>query len=467
MSDDKTSVVALTIEDLPNCCDAKQFDFETTNDLETLSEIIGQDRALEAIRFGLGMNSEGYNLYVLGPPGVGKFTAVNQYLQDMARRGPVPTDWCYGNNFKDASKPIRIELPPGRGVILRQDMQHLVDDLKTAIPQAFDTDEYKARAQQIETDLQQKQENVFRGLHDAAKAKDVKLYQAAEGFSFIPIIKGEEITPEIFESLSKEEQDKIEAVNQELREQLREILQKSVPAWRKEAREKFMRVNHEVTMEAVGLYIETLSKKYADLPHMLNYLSDVQADIIANAIDFRPTEAVQGMAQMPHPQNGLSRYEINVMLDNSDTTGMPVVFEEHPSYGNLLGRVENKAYMGMLSTDFTLIKPGALHKANGGYLVLEIRKLLMQPYAWEGLKQALYSRELRIESLEQRLAWSAPYRWSQSPFPLTSKSCCSVIACCTTCSMPMIRTSPSYLRCPPTSKRALIAIVIMTFSMPV
>lgn len=418
MSDETVSVAALSITDFPSCCDAKQFDFETTDDLETLSDIIGQDRALEAIRFGLGMSGEGYNLYVLGPPGVGKFTAVNQYLQDLAGRGPVPTDWCYGNNFKVASKPIRIELPPGRGVILRQDMQHLVDDLKTAIPQAFDTDEYKARAQQIETDLQQKQEDVFRVLHDAAKTKGVKLYQGADGFSFVPVVKGEEITPEIFDGLDKEEREKIEAVNQSLREQLREILQKSIPAWRKEAREKFMRVNHEVTMEAVGLYIETLSKKYADLPQILNYLSDVQADIVANASDFRPAEATPGMAQT---QNDLSRYEINVMLDNSETTGMPVVFEEHPSYGNLLGRVENKAYMGTLSTDFTLIKPGALHKANGGYLVLEIRKLLMQPYAWEGLKQALFSRELRIETLEQALSLASTMSLEPEPIPLDVK----------------------------------------------
>ena len=419
MTENTKPVVALTIEDLPNCCDAGQFDFETTSDLETLTDIIGQDRALEAIRFGLGMQSEGYNLFVLGPPGVGKFTAVNQYLQDLAQRGPVPPDWCYGNNFKDASKPIRIELPPGRGVVLRQDMQHLVEDLKTAIPQAFDTDDYKARAQQIEAELQERQENVFRGLHESAKDKGVKLYQGAEGFSFIPIVNGEEITPEIFEDLNKEEQNKIEKVNQELREQLRDILQKSVPAWRKEAREKFMRVNHEVTMEAVGLYIETLSQKYADLPQMLNYLSDVQADIIAHAIDFRPAEAMPGMP--PTPQNSLSRYEINVMLDNSETAGMPVVYEDHPSYGNLLGRVENKAYMGMLSTDFTLIKPGALHKANGGYLVLEVRKILMQPYAWEGLKQALYARELRIESLEQALSLATTMSLEPEPIPLDVK----------------------------------------------
>ncbi|RLA47121.1 MAG: ATP-dependent protease [Gammaproteobacteria bacterium] len=420
MSKTGNQVAALTFDELPNCCDATQFEFETTNDLETLTDIIGQDRALEAIRFGLGMQSEGYNLYVLGPPGVGKYTAVNQYLQDLARRGPVPMDWCYGNNFKDASKPIRIELPPGRGVILREDMQHLVEDLKTAIPQAFDTDEYKARAQQIEMELQQKQENVFRGLHDSAKEKSVKLYQGAEGFSFIPMVNGEEINPETFENLTEAEQKQIEEANQELREQLREILQKSVPAWRKEAREKFMRVNHEVTMEAVGLYIETLSQKYADLPQMLNYLSAVQADIIANAADFRPAEAAPGgMPQIQ--QNSLSRYEINVMLDNSETTGMPVVFEDHPSYGNLLGRVENKAYMGMLSTDFTLIKPGALHKANGGYLVLEVRKLLMQPYAWEGLKQALYARELRIESLERALSLVSTISLEPEPIPLDVK----------------------------------------------
>lgn len=418
MTDNTERVSALRVEDLPNCCDPQSFNFETTNDLEPLAEIIGQDRALEAIHFGLGMQNEGYNLYVLGPPGVGKFTAVNQYLQTLAKRGPVPSDWCYVNNFQDASKPIRLELPAGRGVALRADMQHLVEDLKTAIPQAFDTDDYKARVGQIEADLQQKQEGAFRDLHEAAREKGVKLYQSPEGFSFVPIVDGEEITPEIFEKLTPEQQQTIEEVNRTLRDQLRDILQKNLPAWRKEARERFLRVNHEVTREAVGLYIETLSKKYADLPEMLEYLNEVQADIIANAIDFRPSES--GPAQPP-VQNSLSRYEINVMLDNSQMPGMPVVYEEHPSYSNLLGRVENRAFMGALTTDFTLIKPGALHKANGGYLVLEARKLLMQPYAWEGLKQALYSRELRIESLEQALSLASTMSLEPEPIPLDVK----------------------------------------------
>lgn len=419
MSDTPLRVKALTLDDLPNCCDAKQFDFETTNDLETLSEIIGQERALESIRFGLGMKSEGYNLYVLGPPGVGKFTAINHYLQSLARRGPVPADWCYVNNFKNAAKPLRIELPPGRGEVLRRDMQHLVEDLKTAIPQAFDTDEYKARIQQIEKDLQQKQENAFKSLHEAARERNIKLYQGAEGFSFVPIVDGAEINPETYEKLSEAKQQELEAANQQLRDQLRDILQMSLPQWRKEARERFLRVSHEVTREAVGLYIETLSKKYADVPQLLDYLSDVQADIIANAADFRPSEQAPGMP-LP-PQDSLSRYAVNVMLDNAETQGMPVVYEDHPSYANVLGRVEQKAYMGALTTDFTLIKPGALHKANGGYLVLEARKLLMQPYAWEGLKQALYAQELRIESLEQALSLASTVSLEPEPIPLDVK----------------------------------------------
>ena len=419
MNGDNGFVAALTKDDLPNCCDAKEFDFKTTDDLEALTDIIGQDRALEAIRFALGMQSEGYNLYVLGPPGVGKFTAVNQYLHDLAQHGPVPADWCYVNNFKDASKPLRLELPPGRGAALCQDMARLIEDLKTAIPQAFDTDEYKTRIQQIETNLQQKQENVFRTLRESAKEKDVKLLQGEQGFSFIPIVNGEDITPEVFEALEQNQKDKIEEINQGLQAELREILQILVPAWRKEASEKFMAVNHEVTMEAVGLYIETLSHKYDDLPNLLSYLSDVQADIIANAIDFRPAEAQPDMPQSA--LNALSRYEINVMLDNSESTGMPVVYEPHPSYGNLMGRIENKAYMGALSTDFTLIKPGALHKANGGYLVLEIRKVLMQPHAWESLKQALYSRELRIESLERALNLASTVSLEPEPIPLDVK----------------------------------------------
>lgn len=414
------AVAPLKAEDFPRCCDPEQFDFKTTSELVPLSEIIGQDRALEAIRFGVGMKNEGYNLFVLGPPGTGKFTAINQYLQGIASKGCVPSDWCYVNNFEDATKPILLELPPGRGSVLRNDMRRLVEDLQDAIPTAFDSDEYKARAQQIEAELQKQQETAFRGLHELAHEKSIKVYQAPGEFSFIPILNDEELTPEVFEKLDKDEQERIEKNIASLRAELRNIVTKQIPAWRKEAGERFRKLNNEVTMEAVGLYMEALSAKYADLPQMLDYLSAVQSDIIANAVAFRP-DSGQQQQMMFNAEDTLSRYEVNLMLDQARAQGVPVVFEEHPSYGNLLGRVENKAFMGALMTDFTLVKPGALHKANGGYLILEARKLLMQPYAWEGLKQALYSRELRIESLEQVLSMGSTVSLEPQPIPLDLK----------------------------------------------
>ncbi|MEZ0173718.1 MAG: AAA family ATPase [Candidatus Reddybacter sp.] len=415
------TVAPLKAEDFPRCCGAEQFDFKTTSELEPLSEIIGQDRALEAIRFGVGMQNEGYNLFVLGPPGTGKFTAINHYLQGIASKGAVPSDWCYVNNFDDATKPTLLELPPGRGSVLRNDMRRLVEDLQDAIPTAFDSDEYKARAQQIQAELQKHQETAFRALHELAHEKSIKVYQAPGEFSFIPIIDDEELTPEVFEKLDKDEQDRIEKDIAGLRAELRNIVTKQIPAWRKEAGERFRKLNNEVTMEAVGLYMEALSAKYADLPQILDYLSDVQADIIDNAVAFRPDSGQQQQMMMFNAQDSLSRYEVNLMLDQARAEGVPVVFEEHPSYGNLLGRIENKAFMGVLTTDFTLVKPGALHKANGGYLILEARKLLMQPYAWEGLKQALYSRELRIESLEQVLSIGSTVSLEPEPIPLDLK----------------------------------------------
>ena len=425
-------VPPLRMDEFPNCCHPDQFKFKTTDELPVLTEIIGQDRALEAIRFGLDIDNEGYNLFVLGPPGVGKFTALNQYLNKAAQPGPAPSDWCYVNNFRDESKPILVELPAGRGQVFRDDMHHLVEDLKNAIPQAFDSDEYKARVQVIETDLQSKQGKAFAEMQELADSQHIRVLQAEGEISFIPQIEEKDITPEVFEKLSEKAQQELEKNVDTLREHLRNIVQRLLPSWRKEARERFLKINNETTMEAVGLYIESLSKKYADLPQMLEYLSDVQQDIVANAVDFRPAPGGPGMVmgmgagmgagmEGAATRNPLARYQVNLMLDSSESSGKPVVYEEHPSYANLVGRIENRAVMGTLVTDFTLIKPGALHRANGGYLILEASKLLTQPYAWEALKQTIYKKELRLESLEQALSMASTVSLEPQSMPLDVK----------------------------------------------
>ncbi len=412
--------LALTVAELPACCDPEQFAFATTEELESLREIVGQDRALEAIRFGIDIRHHGYNLYALGPPGVGKFTAIKHFLNAKAKQGVVPPDRCYINNFQDPYRPHLLTLPAGRGAGLRNDMHKLIEDLQTAIPAAFESDNYKARAQQLQSQLQEKEEGAFRELHETAKKQSIKMYQTPAEFTFIPLINGEEITPESFEKLDKTEQERLEKVVAQLREQLRDIMQKRIPEWRKRTREQFRELNHRITREAVALPIDSLRERHAELPEVLAYLEDVEKDVIANPRDFAPQEAsAHPMPQVEH--NGLSRYQVNLLIDQRDVSGVPVVFEEHPSYPNLLGRVENKAFMGALTTDFTLIKPGALHRANGGYLVLEARKLLMQPHAWEGLKQALYSRELRIESMEQVLSIASTASLEPESIPLDVK----------------------------------------------
>lgn len=409
----------LSLEQLPRCCAEAEFDFTTTDDLEPLTEIIGQDRAIEAIRFGLGMVHQGYNLFVLGPPGVGKFTAINQYLTEAARRGPIPGDWCYVNNFADDSRPILLALPAGRGSLLHDDMQRLIDDLKNAIPQAFDSDHYKARAQQIEAEFQGRQERAFQEIHDAAAHDNIRVYQNAGEITLVPMVDGADLEPEAFQKLPEAQRKQLEDAVVEIRRQLQEVFQRRMPAWRKEAREWFRALNHEVTREAVGLYMESLSRHYADLPQVLEYLNGVQKDIIAHAELFRPQEA---QAQfLPMVDDALHRYRVNLVLDHSQSIGRPVIYEDHPSYANLVGRIEHRAVMGALLTNFTLIKPGALHRANGGYLILDARKLLGQPFAWEALKQALGKRELRLESLEQVLSFATTTSIEPQPMPLDVK----------------------------------------------
>ncbi len=410
---------ALSVDEITACCNPDQFHFETTAELDSLDRIIGQNRAIESIRFGIGVKNNGYNLFVLGPPGVGKSTAINQHLADKATAAETPSDWCYVNNFQDETKPVLLSLPTGRGRVLRNDMAQLIEDLRSAIPTAFDSEEYKARAQLIQSELQTREENAFRSLNKEATEHSINIYQTPGQFSFVPSKNGKDIPPQAFEKMDKSEREKYEEATAHLQKKLQDILQNEIPKWRKEAREKFRKLNQKMTEETVALPIANLLSRYADLPKVIHYLNAVQNNIIENTRDFLKQEPSAPIPQA-EPET-LYRFEVNLILDHAETQGAPVIHEEHPSYGNLIGRIEHNAYMGALTTNFTLIKPGALHKANGGYLILDARRLLMQPYAWEGLKQALYSDEIRIQSLEQVMSLGSAATLEPETMPLDIK----------------------------------------------
>lgn len=417
-----TAAKQLPPEALANSCDPGQFGFETTAELEDLTEILGQSRAVKAVHFGIGIQREGYNLYVMGPSGIGKHSMVRQYLGQKAGDKPSPSDWCYVNNFDQPHRPRAIELPHGRGSELQEDMEQLIEELSNSLPATFESEEYRNQLQALEEELKEQQEHAFGELADAAGKQHVKLFRTPSGFAFAPLKDDEVVSPEDFDKLPKEEQERLEKTVSQLQEQLQEIIH-HIPLWRKETREKVKALNKEMAMAAVGHPIDDLKKRYQELPQVLDYLDAVEQDIVDNVKDFLKLEESSemfGPQQRTEPK-ALHRYMVNNLVLNNREPGAPVVYLDNPTYMNLVGRAEHMAQFGTLVTDFTLLKPGALHEANGGYLIVDAHKLLTHPYAWEGLKRALYSSEVNIEPLEKMLSLASTVSLEPEPIPLDIK----------------------------------------------
>jgi lon-related putative ATP-dependent protease len=408
-------------------CDPMQFSFETTADLEDLTGVIGQARAVEAVRFGIGISHEGYNLFALGPEGTGKYAVVRRYLERQAADRPPPSDWCYVNNFVEAYKPRALRLPAGGGSRLRRDMERLVEELRTAIPATFESENYRRRRQDIEEEFRERQDRVLTELQRRAQERGLALIRTPMGLAFAPTRGGEVISPEEFQKLPPPEQERAQADVSALQEELQKSLGQ-MPQWDRERRAKVKELNQEVGMFAVGHLIEELRRTYLDLPAVLAYLTSVQQDVIDNLDEFLgitdTPPAAPAEASPPRPPVTASffrRYRVNVVVDHSGATGAPVIYEDHPAVQNLVGRIEHMAQMGTLVTDFNLIKAGALYRANGGYLILDARKVLLQPFAWEELKRALRSREIRIEVLGQTLSLVSTVSLEPEPIPLNVK----------------------------------------------
>ena len=412
---------ALAPSQLLQVCDPAQFGFQTTAELQGLETLIGQARATEAVRFGVGIRQEGFNLFVLGPAGMGKRSLVRELLAQRAPDQQGLADWCYLNNFSQPYKPQAVRLPCGRGVALRQELARLVDYLRSAIPALFESDEYRAKTGAIQDAFNQRQEDAFVALGREAEQRQVMLLRTPGGFAFVPGRGQEALPPDDYAQLPQADKDRIAGSIAELQQRL-EALLNQVPQWWKERSERIRQVNQDTTLQAVRHVMDELRSRFTDLPEVLAYLEVVQQDMIDNADDFRKPEDSTSLAGLKLvARESLHRYQVNVLVSNGAASGVPIVTEDNPSYVNLLGRVEHAAQLGALVTDFTLIKPGALHRANGGYLLLDARKVLMQPFAWDGLKRALQAREIRIESVGQLVSLVSTVSLEPEPIPLDVK----------------------------------------------
>jgi len=398
--------------------------FETTAELADVEAPLGQERAREALEFGTGLRAPGYHIFALGPPGVGKRTLSERVLARRASADPPADDWCYLNNFSDPQKPRVMRLPAGRGGPFRRDMEQLIEDLRASIPAGFESEEYRMRLQVLEKELAEGRDKAMSAVQARAAERHVTLVRTPVGFAVAPVRGNEVIDPEQFRQLPEEDQQRIQKDIVAIQEELQTAL-RGMPQLEREHRERVKELNREIALYAVGHLADELRQRHADQPGIVGHLDAVQADVIENVHDFlgsaEAEDAAGQIRKLLSESPALRRYGVNLMVDNGGARGGPVVREDLPTYANLAGRIEHHAHFGTLVTDFTLIRPGALHRANGGYLVLDARRLLGQPLAWEYLKTALEAGQVRIDPPERLYGLSATASLEPEPIPLEVK----------------------------------------------
>lgn len=418
----KNDKLKLTAEQLSNPCDPKIFGFKTTEEVKPLEGSVGQNRAVDAVDFGIDIDTSGFNIYASGPVGTGKNSLVKAHVAAAAKKKPVPSDWCYVYNFSDPNCPIALHLPAGGAKILAKEMDELVKYCRIEIPKAFESEDYEKRKEISLRSYQKERDALIAEVREKADAANFQVQVTANGIVISPVIDGKTISRENFGKLPKEKQKEIRKKSEELEEELN-FLWKKLSALDKEARDKIKHLDQEVALAAIGHLLESLEEKYEAHPKIISYLASAKQDIVDNLDDFKAER------KQPFPLPGIempteplfNRYFVNVVVDHSETKGAPVTIETNPTYYNLFGRIDYQLRLGSPVTDFSLIKGGSLHKANGGYIIIQALDLLLSYFSWETLKRSLKSKELCIENFGEQYRAIPSSVIKPEPIPLDVK----------------------------------------------
>ncbi|MCF8465938.1 MAG: AAA family ATPase [Sneathiella sp.] len=421
-------IKALPASDLCRRYDLCALGFKDTSELEELLEPLGQERAVNAIRFGIGVRHHGFNLFAFGASGSGKTETIRRYLEPEAASKPLPDDWCYINNFAVPDQPKVLRLPAGRANELAKQMESLTEEVRVVISAAFESEDYQTRLDVIVEQFKIRQEEAFETLQKKAGEKNIALVRTPMGLALAPAREGKVLDPEAFSKLSQEEQETIKKDISGLEGDLQSAV-RMLPELEREQRREINNLNREVTSFAVDHLIDENREHWKDCAAVVAFLDSVQDYVIGHSDVFRLSkdEAAQTIparmaADFIRQQDSvISNCRINVLVSHDANGGAPIVYEDNPTVENLLGRIEHRSEFGNLVTDFQLIKPGALHRANGGYLILDARRLIFQPFAWETLKRELRSREIRIESLSQMMSLGSMVSLQPETIPLDVK----------------------------------------------
>ncbi len=413
----------LPVEKLRFNCDETAFNFATTETVPPLEVMIGQERAVKAVEFGLFTKNPGYNIFVSGLVGTGKITYAEAAVKKVANQQEVPNDWCYVNNLETPGQPIALALPASMGCTFKQDMQELVEDLKTDIPKVFSSEDYEQAKSELVKQYQEQRSVMVEEFTQYAESQGISPQWSSTGFVGMPMVDGKAVGPEEYQKLDKEQRDIIEKNMLAVHEKGMDVVRR-IQLLERAIREQLKQLDVKIGLFAAGHLIDEFKEKYRDYQPVVDYLEAIKQDVSKNINEFKPQAEEENNPLMlfKRPaQDAKDKYNVNLLVDNREIQGAPVVVEINPTYYNLVGRAEYETRMGVVSTDFTMIKPGALHKANGGYLILNARDVLTNVGAWEALKRVLKTKKLQIENLGEQYGVLAMASLKPEPIPIDVK----------------------------------------------
>lgn len=414
----------LTAEELRMACKIEDISFDTTAEVPPLEGMIGQERAVKATEFGLRIKRPGYNIFMTGLTGTGKSSYAQSIIKRISAEEPVPDDWVYVYNFEHPGEPIALNLPAGLGTDFCRHIEELLEDLKQNIPKAFDGEDYERQKSVYIKEFQEARAVLLEELNKAAQEKGFALKRTTSGFVTIPLSDGEQISEEDYAKLEQEKKDELEKKSTEVQLKAMEIMRR-VQKVEKTLKEQLKDLDQRIGLAAIGHLFQELMEEYDQYPSINKYLQSFQKDVLSNLADFRSDDEEQQNPMLwlrrQSQEQADMRYTVNLLVDNRETEGAPMVYETNPSYYNLLGRVEYENRFGMVVTDFSMIKAGALHQANGGYLILQARDVLTALQSWDVLKRVLRTREIRIENIGEHFGLVAMATLRPQPIPLNIK----------------------------------------------
>ncbi|MDD4956247.1 MAG: AAA family ATPase [Candidatus Omnitrophica bacterium] len=417
----------LKSSDLKKMCDPSEFPFKSTEDFDFEHEPVHQERGVNSVDFGLNIRSKGYNIFVCGATGTGRNTLVKKAVNDIAGKQAPPDDWIYIYNFINEYEPIAIRLPAGRGIIFKKDMEELVDELKVEIPRAFESEDYETRKQELLKEYKKRRDTTIEEIENGAYEEGFVLKQSATGVILVPRVGERAMSTEEFEQLTDKKKEKIDKKKNELHIKIEQVLAE-VRTMEKAAKSQIKDLEREVALFAVKHVMDELRFKYREFEDITEYLNHVQEDIVKHIDIFKEEEqdsqfqifgGVPGKSQSK--KNVFQQYDVNLLVDHRHSKGAPVILEANPNYYNLLGRIEYVSQFGSMTTDFTMIAPGALHKANGGYLILQAMDVLTSFMAWDALKRVIRNSEIKVEDINEQFRLISTTSLKPKPIPCDIK----------------------------------------------